>query len=84
MRDSIHELLDMVDVVVDDLGSRQDLDYIRQLLDDPGGTGADRQIALYKETGSLQAVTHFLMQRTMEGIPLDVLEQEQQITHSSL
>jgi carboxylate-amine ligase len=83
MRDSIHELLDMVDVVVDDLGSRQDLDYIRQLLDDPGGTGADRQIALYKETGSLQAVTHFLMERTMAGIPLDVLEQEQQITHSS-
>src|SRR5216684_467129 len=68
MRDSIHELLDMVDDVVDDLGSRQDLDYIRQLLDDPRGTGADRQIALYKETGNLHAVTHFLMQRTMEGI----------------
>jgi carboxylate-amine ligase len=83
MRDSIHELLDMVDVVVDDLGSRQDLDYIRQLLNDPRGTGADRQIALYKETGSLQAVTHFLMERTMEGIPLDVPEQEQQATHSS-
>ncbi len=76
MRDSIHELLDLVDDVVDDLGARQDINYIRQLLSDPRGTGADRQIALYKETGSLHAVTQFLMKQTMEGIPVDVLEQE--------
>jgi carboxylate-amine ligase len=71
MRDSIHELLDMVDDVLDDLGTRCDINYIRRLLDDPRGTGADRQIALYKETGSLSAVTHFLMDQSMEGIPLD-------------
>ncbi|HLQ30878.1 MAG TPA: carboxylate-amine ligase [Ktedonobacteraceae bacterium] len=70
MRDSIHELLDMVDDVHDDLGTRRDINYIRTLLDDPRGTGADRQIALYKETGSLRAVTQFLMEQTMEGIPL--------------
>ncbi|GAC1379929.1 MAG: carboxylate-amine ligase [Ktedonobacteraceae bacterium] len=71
MRNSIHELLDMVDDVTDELGTRQDLKYLRRLLDDPRGTGADRQIALYKETGSIHAVTQFLMQQTMEGIELD-------------
>src|SRR5205823_12005447 len=34
MRDSIHELLDMVDDVVDDLGSRREMNYLRKLLDD--------------------------------------------------
>jgi carboxylate-amine ligase len=70
MRVSLHELLDMVDDVADDLGTRQDLNYMRNLLDDPRGTGADRQIALFEETGSLAAVTQFLMRQTMAGIPL--------------
>jgi carboxylate-amine ligase len=69
MRASLHELLDTVDDVADDLGTRQDLAYMRNLLDDPRGTGADRQIALFKETGSLAAVTEFLIRQTMSGIP---------------
>src|SRR6266581_3296550 len=75
MRDSIRELLDMVDDVADDLGTRSDLNYIRKLVDDPRGTGADRQIALYKKTGSIYAVNQYLLQQTMEGIPLDSTEQ---------
>jgi carboxylate-amine ligase len=63
-------LLDFVDDVVDDLGSRREMDHLRKLLEDPRGTGADRQIAIYSQTGSLQAVTGFLMRQTMEGIPL--------------
>lgn len=70
MRDAIHELLDFVDDVVDDLGSRREMNYLRKLLDDPNGTGADRQIAVYKETNDVQKVIAFLMQRTMEGIKL--------------
>jgi glutamate---cysteine ligase / carboxylate-amine ligase len=76
MRASLHELLDTVDEVVDDLGTRRDLDYMRRLLDDPRGTGADRQIALFTETGSIAAVTQFLMRQTMAGIPLDSAEHE--------
>ncbi len=68
MRDSIHELLDFVDDVVDDLGSRNELNRMRALLSDPVGTGADHQIAIYNETCSLQAVTHYLMQTTMTGL----------------
>jgi len=74
MRASIHELLDMVDDVADDLGTRPDLNYIRKLLDDPCGTGADRQIALYKRTGSIDTVTRYLMQQTLQGIPLGAVE----------
>jgi carboxylate-amine ligase len=64
MRDSINEALDFVDDVVDDLGSRREINYLRGLLEDPRGTGADRQIAVYQETGSLQAVTQFLVKQT--------------------
>jgi carboxylate-amine ligase len=71
MRQAISETLDFVDDVLDDLGSRHEINYIRELLDDPRGTGADRQIALYQETGSIHAVTHFLMQQTVQGLALD-------------
>ena len=70
MRDSISELLDLVDEVVDDLGSRPEMNYLRSLLEDPRGTGADRQIALFQETGSLDEVIQFLMQQTVQGIAL--------------
>jgi len=72
MRDSIRELLDFVDEVVDDLGSRQEMNYLRSLLDDPRGTGADRQMALYKESGEdIHKVNQFLMEQTMQGITLE-------------
>ncbi len=73
MRQSIHELLDFVDDVLDDLGSRDEIAYLRALLNDPRGTGADRQIALYQQTGSIDAVIRLLMQQTMQGIPLETL-----------
>jgi carboxylate-amine ligase len=72
MRQSIGELLDFVDEVIVDLGSRHEIDYLRRLLEDPRGTGADRQIALYEQTGSMDAVIQLLMQQTMEGIPVKV------------
>lgn len=71
MRASISELLDFVDDVLDDLGSQHEINYLRNLLEDPRGTGADRQIALYQETGSQQAVAHFLMQQTLQNVVPD-------------
>ena len=68
MRQSIHELLDFVDDVLDDLGSRNEIAYLRALLTDPRGTGADRQIALYQQTGSIDGVIRLLMQQSMQGI----------------
>ena len=68
MRESIGELLDFVDDVLDDLGSRREINYLRRLLDNPRGTGADRQIEVYKRTRSIQAVTQFLIEQTAEGL----------------
>ena len=68
MRESIGELLDLVDDVLDDLGCRRDILYLRALLSSPHGTGADRQIKLYESTHSLSSVTRYLMQQTMRGI----------------
>lgn len=71
MRDSVRELLDFVDNVVDGLGSRREMDYLRALMDDPQGTGADRQIALYKRSGNIEQVCQFLIEQTMQGVTLE-------------
>ncbi|GAC1384780.1 MAG: carboxylate-amine ligase [Ktedonobacteraceae bacterium] len=71
MRDAISETLDFVEDVVDDLGSRHEMNYLRALMSSPDGTGADRQIAVYKQTGDLQKVVELLMEQTMQGITLD-------------
>lgn len=70
MRDAIRETLDFVDEVVDDLGSRQEMNYLRKLLDDPGGTGADHQMRIYQETKDKRQVIQFLRERTLQGIEL--------------
>ncbi|HEX6555970.1 MAG TPA: carboxylate-amine ligase [Ktedonobacteraceae bacterium] len=71
MRQSLSDLLDFVDDVLDDLGSRNEINYLRMLLTSPQGTGADRQIAIYQQTGSIDTVMRFLMQQTMRNIPLE-------------
>src|SRR5256714_50060 len=65
MRDAISETLDFVADVIDDLGSHHEMNYLRALLSKPEGTGADRQIAIYKETGDLQKVVELLIEQTM-------------------
>lgn len=68
MRESISELLDLVDDVLDDLGCRREILYLRALLSSPSGTGADRQVHLYQQTGDLADVTRYLIGQTMRGI----------------
>ncbi|TWV97978.1 carboxylate-amine ligase [Chitinophaga pinensis] len=54
----IHELLDFVDDVVDELGSRH---YIQRTLDIlENGTGADQQLKVYTDTKDLVSVTDFI------------------------
>lgn len=65
MRDSIHALLDFVADVVPELGCEDEMQYLRTLLTDSAGTGADRQIAVYQRSGDINQVTRFLIQRTM-------------------
>ncbi len=74
MRDSINETLDFVEDVVDDLGSRHEMDYLRALTTRSGGTGADRQVEVYKQTGDVDKVVQVLMEQTMQGITLDAAD----------
>jgi carboxylate-amine ligase len=67
MRDLALELLDFVDDVVDDLGSRQAVEYVHTILDH--GTGADRELQVYRQTGDLNAVVDFLIEETGRGVP---------------
>jgi glutamate---cysteine ligase / carboxylate-amine ligase len=66
MRDLAGELLEFVDDVVDELGSRREVDYIGTILAD--GTSADRQLRVYKDTGDLRAVVQHVVQETRAGI----------------
>ena len=60
-RGLIYELLDFVDDVVDPLGCRHAVNYIHKMLSN--GTGADRQLKVYEETGGdLKEVTRFIQQ----------------------
>jgi len=74
MRESISELLDLVDDVLDDLGCRREILYLRNLLSSPRGTGADHQLYVYQQNESISAVIKHLIQQTMRGIPAPVSE----------
>jgi glutamate---cysteine ligase / carboxylate-amine ligase len=65
-RDLVNEYLDFVDDVVDELDSREEIDYIRQIL--VMGSGADRQLAVFKETGDLKKVVDFIIEETEVGL----------------
>jgi carboxylate-amine ligase len=66
-RKLILEYLEFVDDVVDELGSREAVDHIRWILDH--GTGADRQLRAYQESGQdLQAVVQLMLAETREGL----------------
>jgi carboxylate-amine ligase len=62
----IHELMEFIDDVVDELGSRHEVNYIYRMMEN--GTGADRQLKVFRETGSLQAVVDHIIGETYEGL----------------
>lgn len=69
-RELVRELLDFVDDVVDDLGSRKEIEYIYQILE--MGTGADRQLKVFKETGSLEEVVKYIHKESIMGTTADI------------
>ncbi len=72
-RDLIYELMDFVDDVVDELGSRKEINHILKILKE--GTSADRQIAVFKESGGdYKAVVDHLIQETMAHDRADVTQ----------
>lgn len=65
VRDLILELLDFVDDVIDELGSRKEVEYVHTILNN--GTSADRQLATFEETNDLNAVVDRIIAETMEN-----------------
>jgi glutamate---cysteine ligase / carboxylate-amine ligase len=63
MRDLALELVEFVDEVVDELGSRSAVAYVHTMLRD--GTSADRQLAVFRATGDTHAVVDMLANETM-------------------
>jgi len=61
----IEEVLDFVDDVIDDLGSREEISHIHKIL--KNGTSADRQIDIFNKTGDLKDVVDLLARETTEG-----------------
>lgn len=60
------ELLEFIDDVIDELGSRKEIDYIHQIME--MGTGADRQLAVFEKTGSMNAVVDYIVEETRVGL----------------
>jgi glutamate---cysteine ligase / carboxylate-amine ligase len=62
------ELLEFVDDVLDDLGSRAALEPIHQIFRE--GTGAERQLQVYRQTGDLKDVVRLIVAETRGGVSM--------------
>ncbi len=62
----MHEYLHLIDDVVDELGSRDEIEYIHEML--KMGSGADRQLKVYHETGDLKKVVDYIVEETRVGV----------------
>jgi glutamate---cysteine ligase / carboxylate-amine ligase len=65
-RDLIYEILDFVGDVVPELGSQEEIAYIPRILDE--GSGADRQLRIFAETGDLNKVVDYVIEETEQGL----------------
>jgi carboxylate-amine ligase len=61
----IDELLDWVDDVLDELDCRAEAEYARTII--AGGSSADRQLAVWRRTGSLEEVVDRVVAETLAG-----------------
>jgi carboxylate-amine ligase len=62
----IAEILEFVSDVVEELGSREEIGYIERILEE--GTGADRQLKVFHETGDLKRVVDYMITETERGL----------------
>lgn len=68
-KDLILELLEFIDDVVDELGSRDEINYVHTILRE--GTGAAKQLAVFEETKDLKKVVDFITSQFTKGIQMD-------------
>ena len=62
----LDELLLFVDDVVDELGSRDEVHYVKEIM--RRGTGADRQLEAYEQRQDLNDVVDYIIRETEHGV----------------
>ena len=65
-RELAREMLAFLDDVVDELGSREEVERLNWILEN--GTGADRQLRVYEKTGDLMKVVDYICEETCHGL----------------
>jgi len=60
------EMLEFVDEVIDNLGSRKYINHIKKILKE--GTSADKQIEVFKSSGDIREVVDYLISETAKDI----------------
>ncbi len=65
-KDLMVELIEFVDDVLDELGSRREIEYLLQILNE--GTSADRQLKVYEKTNDFKQVVDRVLTEAMEGL----------------
>ena len=66
MTQLIPELLELVDDVLDELGSRSAVEYVHTIMNE--GTSAERQLRVYQRTADLKAVVKHIVEETRSGV----------------
>ncbi len=65
-RDLVYELLDFIKDGVEELGLEEEIAYIHTILE--RGTGAERQLKVFEETGDLIKVVDYIVEETKFGL----------------
>ncbi len=64
--DLMKEYFGLIEPVIDELGSRREIESLRRILEE--GTGADRQLKIWRETKDLKAVVDYIIHETESGL----------------
>jgi carboxylate-amine ligase len=69
-RQLILEYLEFIDDMLDELDSRAEVEYVHEIL--RMGTGADRQLKVFEQTGDLKKVVDYMAGETRAGLEIPV------------
>ncbi len=62
----VDELLEFVDDEIDELGSRKEVEYVKEIM--KNGTGADRQLKVWNDTNDINVVVDLIIKETTMGL----------------
>jgi carboxylate-amine ligase len=66
--DLVRELMELLGPEIDELGSAEEVAYLEAILKE--GTGADRQLRVFEETGDLKTVVDYVIEESLQGVDL--------------